>query len=125
MKTIKLIAAAIGLLVCTNAQAQFTPSTNPESVAGFSSGGYHTFNDCRSFRNCASCTLYKVNAVGWHGSAPGIYWEVPLLGFSGSIPLPANSTYGDVAFSTVTNQTNLFMNVVFSVTGGFVFQTYK
>lgn len=125
MKTRRLIAAAIGLFMGFAAQAQFTPSTNPESIAGFSSGGYHTFNDCRSFRNCASCPLLMANAVGWHGSAPGVYWEVPLLGFSGTIPLPAGSNFGDVAFSTATNQTNLFMNVVYSTTSGFVFESYK
>jgi hypothetical protein len=126
MKTTKLLAAAIALLMGISAHAQFTASTNPESVASSTAGGWHTFNDCRAYRMTSTSTLYMMNVVGWHGTSPGIYYEVPLLSISGTIPLPAGSNYGDVVLSTDVFQTNLYMNVVYNDgSGNFVFETYQ
>lgn len=123
---LKLTAVAAALLCCLGAHAQFTPSAVPESIAasGVSSIFSRTFNDCRSFRNTPTGPVLVANAVGWSGSSAGLYWEVPLLGASGSFILPSNTTEGDVAFSADATLTNLYMNVVYAAGGNFFFDSY-
>ena len=127
MKTIKLIAAAAAMLCCTSTYAQFTPSTIGESIAGTTTGSVNTrtFNDCRNFKNFATGPTMVVNAVGWVGNSAGLYWEVPVMGASGSFALPSGVTQGDVAFSVDATLTNLYMNVVYTVGGNFFFDSYQ
>jgi len=128
MKMIKLLATAVALLCCTGAYAQFTSSAVGESIAASITAPLNsrTFNDCRTFKNVGAGTIMVVNAVGWVGANAGVYWEVPMLGASGTIPLPSGITQGDIAFSTDASLANLYMTVVYyDGSSNFIFEAYQ